>query len=218
MFEHAQGVMEGGGLWRPVRFAPERYKGELFCGLNYRMSELEAALDVVQMKKMPGVVERFRNVKKRVVAGLKTYKEITPQKLNDPDGEVGYTLRFFPETFDLGRKIVEALNAEGVGCGMRGEGADPDWHIYHDMFPVVLQAGAPEDHCPWNCSRYTDAGGAIEYKRGDCPVADDLFDRNISVGLNQWYTARDCQNIAKAINKVLSSYCTEDASATPWTG
>ena len=67
MFEHAQGVMEGGGLWRPVRFA-ERYKGESIC-INYRMSELEAALDVVQMKKMPGVVDQFRNVKKRVVRG-----------------------------------------------------------------------------------------------------------------------------------------------------
>jgi hypothetical protein len=39
-------------------------------------------------------------------------------------------------------------------------------------------------------------------------VAEDLFDRMISINLNQWYTAKDCRNIAKAINKVLAAYCT----------
>ena len=47
-------------------------------------------------------------------------------------------------------------------------------------------------------------------------VADDLFDRVISVGLNQWYTARDCRNIARGVNKVLSAYCTEDPKARAW--
>jgi len=49
-------------------------------------------------------------------------------------------------------------------------------------------------------------------------VADDLFDRGISIGLNQWYTAKDRKNIAAAINKVLSAYCTEDSGARPWIG
>jgi len=28
------------------------------------------------------------------------------------------------------------------------------------------------------------------------------------VNLNQWYSARDCRNVATGINKVLSAYCT----------
>jgi hypothetical protein len=47
-------------------------------------------------------------------------------------------------------------------------------------------------------------------------VADDLFDRMISVGLNQWLTARDCRNIATGINKALAAYCTEDPRARTW--
>ncbi len=218
LLERASCVAEGGGLWRPVRFAPERYPGELFCGTNYRMPELDAAMDVVQLGKMPAVVKRFRTVKQRVLRDLKTYREIVPQKLNDAQGEVGYVLRFYPQTIALGQQIVEALRAEGVGCGMRGDQAPPDWHIYHDMFPVVLQAGGPGDSCPFSCPRYLEQGGGVTYERGQCPVADDLFDRMISVSLNQWYSAGDCRNIARAINKVLASYCTEDPAATPWTG
>lgn len=217
LYDCACMLSEGGGLTRPVRFGPERYPGELFVGTNYRLSELEAAIDVVQLKKMPALVKRFHNVKLRVLGQLKSFREITPQKLNDPDGEVGYVLRFFPESIELGHKIVAALNAEGVGCGMRGDAAPPDWHIYHHMFPLVLQQGAAGgDSCPFKCERYQKAGGKIEYKKGQCPVADDLFDRMISVGLNQWYSAADCRHIAAAINKVLGAYCTEDAKGRKW--
>jgi dTDP-4-amino-4,6-dideoxygalactose transaminase len=208
LYERACCLMEGGGLWRPVRFAPPRYEGELFVGTNYRMSELEAAVDVVQLGKLPAVVQRFQKVKQRIVGDLRSFREITWQKLNDPEGEVGYLLRFYPETIALGRKIVAALNAEGVACGMRGDQAGPDWHMSAYMFPILLQAGGPESGCPFDCPRYLERGPAPEYRRGDCPVAEDLFDRMVTINLNQWYTARDCRNIARAINKVLGAYCT----------
>lgn len=216
LYERCQGIAECGGLWRPDRFAPPRYERELFCGTNYRMSELEAAVDVVQLQRMPQTVKRFHNVKMRILKDLKTYREITPQKLNDPDGEVGYCLRFFPETIELGQRIVEALRAEGINCSMRGKKASPDWHIYHDMFAIMLQVGATEEDCPFQCPLYLENGGPRTYAYGDCPVADDLFDRVINVGLNQWYTAADCRNIAKGLNKVLSAYCTPDPAARPW--
>lgn len=211
MYDAACILAEGGGLTRPVRFGPERYPGELFVGTNYRLSELEAAIDAVQLRKMPALVKRFHNSKIRILSQLKTYKEIVPQQLNDVDGEVGYVLRFYPETIELGHKIVAALNAEGVGSGMRGEGGAPDWHIYHHMFPLVLQ-----HDCPFWCKEYKQAGGKIEYKQGQCPVADDLFDRMIGIGLNQWYSAGDCKRIAGAINKVLDAYCTADAKGKKW--
>ena len=216
LWERASQLVECGGLWRPDRFAPPRYEGELFCGANYRMSELEAAMDVVQLKKMQATVGRFRAVKRRILQRLKTYRQIVPQKLNDPNGEVGYFLRFFPRTLELGERIVQALKAEGIHAATRGRSARPDWHVYSYMYPVVLK-GAPTDvRCPYDCPVYRQRGGAVEYARGDCPVADDLFDRVVTVRLNQWYTAADCRHIADGINKVLSAYCTEDPKATPW--
>ncbi len=216
MWERANQTVECGGLWRPTRFAPPRYDGELFCGTNYRMSELEAAVDAVQLRKADSVVKRFRNVKQRILKQLKRYAEIVPQKLNDPDGEVGYLLRFYPESLELGQKIVEALNAEGVRCNMRGESDLPDWHIYHYMYPVTLRRGTTAVNCPFECPHYIAQGGSIEYSRGDCPVADDLFQKMIHVPLNQWLTEEDCDNIALGMNKVFSAFCHQDASAALW--
>lgn len=216
LWERAYQLAECGGLWRPDRFAPPRYEGELFSGTNYRMSELEAAVDVVQLSKLDDVVGRYRAVKMRILRQLRTYREIVPQKLNDPDGEVGYYLRLYPQTFELGRQIVEALRAEGISCSMRGPDAPPDWHVYSYMFPIVLRTGATETSCPFDCPIYRERGGEAAYARGDCPMADDLFDRVISIPLDQWYAEPDCDNVARGIDKVLEAYCTADPRAAAW--
>jgi len=197
LWERASQVIESGGLWRPDRFAPPRYEGELFAGTNYRMSELEAAVDVVQLGKMPKTVGRFRTVKARILKRLKRFAGITPQILNDPNGEVGYMLRFFPETIELGERIVAALNDRKVGAAMRGRNGDNDWHCYYYMHPLTHQLGV---------------------QRGDCPVADDLFDRLINIPLNQWYTAADCRLLADRINEALATCCPENDGAPGWGG
>jgi dTDP-4-amino-4,6-dideoxygalactose transaminase len=216
LFERINQFAEAGGLWRPDRFAPPRYEGELFNGVNYRMSELEAAVDVVQLGKLNDVVSRYHNVKLHILRQLKAYTEITPQKLNDVDGEIGYLLRFYPQTFALGHQIVEALRAEGIDGWMRGENGKPDWHFYADMFPITLKTGTMSEDRPFDLPIYQERDGHVEYHKGQCPVADDLFNRNIAIPLNQWYVPIDCDNIAAGINKVLSAYCTEDSRAQPW--
>lgn len=195
LWERASQVVEAGGLWRPSRFAPPRYEGELFAGTNYRMSELEAAVDVVQLQKMPRTVARFRAVKKAVLKGLKRYSEITPQVLNDLEGEVGYTLRFFPDTMARGQRIVAALRDRQIQASMRGKKGGHDWHCYSYMYPL---------------------SGQCAIRRGDCPVADDLFDRVVNIPLNQWYTPADCRTLAGRINDALSTCCTEDPDGRAW--
>lgn len=200
---------EAGGLWRKDRFALPRYEGELFNGTNYRMSELEAAVDVVQLGKLDDIVSRYHTVKMRILEQLNSYQEITPQKLNDVDGEIGYVLRFFPTSIALGTKIVEALKAEGIGASIHGANPRPDWHIYSDMFPISLKTGTTASDQPF-------ADSAVEYSRGVCPVADDLFDRMVGIGLNQWYSPTDCDRIAAGINKVFDAFCTQDDTARAW--
>ncbi len=205
---------EAGGLWRKDRFAPPRYEGELFNGTNYRMSELEAAVDLVQLGKLEGIVGRYHDVKMRILNQLESFREITPQKLNDPAGEIGYTLRFFPATVELGTQIVQALAAEGIGAGMRGANPRPDWHIYADMFPITLKTGTMPNDQPF--ATQGQAGAGVDYSRGLCPVADDLFARMVGIGLNQWYSPTDCDRIAHGINKVLAAFCTQDHAAQGW--
>jgi len=189
LFDRMRQVAEGGGLWRPNRFAPERYPGEVFPGTNYRLSELESAINVIQMQKLAGIVSRHRTVFRQVKSQLQNYREIRWQKSNDPAGDIGYLLRFFPQTDELGRRIATALSAEGVPAGFRGASAGPDWHVHRDMFPLF------RDH-------------ATQCQPERCPVAADLYNRSVGLSLNQWFAPADCDAVAGAINKVLSAYCT----------
>jgi hypothetical protein len=84
------------------------------------------------------------------------------------------------------------------------------------MYPVLLKADPSGKGCPFSCPAYLEKGGAVEYRRGDCPVADDLFDRNVLVWLDPGYDDSDCETIARGINKVLSAYCKEDPHGRPW--
>jgi dTDP-4-amino-4,6-dideoxygalactose transaminase len=196
LYERAAQLAEGGGLWRGAdRFAPPRYDGELFVGTNYRMSELEAAVDLVQLGKLDDVVRRYNTVRRQIVAGLQTFREIEPETNNDPAGAPGYQLRFYPQTIALAAKIARALQAEGIHALCRGANPQPDWHIYHEMFPVTLQHPAP---------------------RGQCPVADDLWERGVVLCLDQWYTPNDCRQIAQGMNKVFAAYGTPDPKANTW--
>jgi len=182
LFERAAQFAECGGLWRlPGRFAAPRYKGELFCGSNYRMSELEAAVDVVQLRKLDGVVHRFRTNNTRIRNALHPVKGVRLEKVNDANGYVGYNLRLIPESFELGTRIVEGFRTAQIGGWMRGRNAGPDWHLASDMFPL-------RNHMPL---------------KGACPVADDLYNRAITIGIGQWWTARDCRKFAGAMNEVL---------------
>ncbi len=189
LFDRVCQAAEGGGLWRPDRFGPERYPGELFVGANYRMSELESAVNVVQMAKLDGVVGRYRAVWRRIREQLGRYREVVWQKSNDPDGDIGYRLRCFPADHDLGARLTAALRAEGIGAGYRGPEGHPDWHVFCDMFPLFAEHA---DRC----------------RRELCPVAADLYNRSLGIGLDQWWTPEDCDAVAGGINKVMSALCT----------
>ena len=216
LWERASQLAEAGGLWRPDRFAPARYPGELFAGTNYRMSELEAAVDVVQIRKADAIAKRFRAVKTRILKNIKPFKQIEPQKINDPEGEVGYLLRFFPESVDLSVTLVSELRERGVGADTRGRNAGSDWHQYSFMYPIIDRTAPTEVACPYECPVYLERGGVSRTSRGDCPVADDLFDRVVSVKLNQWYTEEECDTISAVLNDAFSKHCDEDPSRTPW--
>ncbi len=216
LWHRANLFAESGGLWRPDRFTPPRESIGLFAGTNYRMPEFEAAVNLVQIKRLTAFVRGFRTVKHRILKRLKTYTEILPQRLVDPEGEIGYTIRLFPETAALGKRIVRALVAEGVNAHMHSSKEEHAWHHYSYMLPAVDQGKGTSQSCTLDCPLYRKRGGRIGYALGDCPVADDLYERMVGIGLNRHLTGRDCQRIAKAINKVLDVYCTPAPKGMPW--
>jgi 8-amino-3,8-dideoxy-alpha-D-manno-octulosonate transaminase len=212
LYWRARQWSEAGGLWRPDRFALPRWEGELFCGLNYRMSELAATVNLVQLRKMDVMIARKRTNKRRIIAALPVYRELQPQVIHDLDGEHGDKIGFFTETAAEAERLVSALQAEGVGCGTRGRSDRRDWHIYKYVSAIMEKMPATSDACPWRDPR-TGEEAPVEYSPDMCPRTLDLLSRHVTVGVNQWWTERDCQQVAAAMTKVFDAFYTRDSKS-----
>ncbi len=189
LYDRIRQASEAGGLWRPDRFAAPRYDGELFVGGNFRMSELESAINVVQIEKLPDIVTRHRRVWNHIRQQLPDVEQITWQKSNDPEGDIGYMLRCFPKDDELGVCLAKALKAEGIAASYRGSEGRPDWHVCNHYYPLM--------------DRFPEQFGTER-----CPVGTDLYNRCLTLQLNQWWSDQDCDNVALGINKVICAYCT----------
>ena len=206
---------EAGGLWRPDRFALSRWDGELFCGLNYRMPELSAAVNLVQLRKMDAQLDRWRTNKKRILIELPMYQEIKPQVIHDADGEHGHTVGFFTETAAEAERVVAALRAEGVSCSARGQSDGRDWHVYKYMSPIMDKLPITSDGFPW-VNPQTGEVAPIKYLPDMCPRTLELLSRHVAVRVDQWWNGNDCKQVAGALTKVFNAFYTRDQECVNW--
>jgi dTDP-4-amino-4,6-dideoxygalactose transaminase len=204
---------DAAACWRPDRYAKERFPGELFCGTNFRMSELEGAVNIVQLEKMDDQLDRFRRSKRHLLSHLHRYDGITPRLVHDFDGEVANHVIFFaPSTQEAG-VLADALAAEGLDawCYGLGEGKR-DWHIYAYWEHILERKTASPAGCPWNCPSYST--DLPEYSEDMCPRTLDLLGRAVMVMVSQWWTENDAEQAAGALNKVLGAF--HGRTDAPW--
>jgi dTDP-4-amino-4,6-dideoxygalactose transaminase len=192
---------DSSGCWRPDRYARERRPGELFAGENYRMSELEGAVILAQIRKTKAQAKRFNANCRRVLEGVGQFKRVAPRRSNDPKGDIGNNLIFIAEDAPLADKLSDALRAEGVGAWARGTRGGRDWHYYPYWEQILERKSATAEGCPYTCPYYR--GDAPARNSPDmCPRTVSLTSRAIFIGISQWWTPRDCRQVANAINKV----------------
>lgn len=209
----AQNQHDTAACWRPDRYARERFPGELFCGSNARMSEIEGAVNLVQLRRMDERVERFRLAKRRVLEELRGFDEIEPQRRHDPDGELGNHIVFFAPTGDEAREVARALSAEGVkawGCGF-GSGAR-DWHLYAYWDQILERKSVTGAGWPW--TGHYHRGELPDYRPDMCPRTLSLVARVVIVPVSEGWSADDCRLVASGINKVLEAGY--DSSGGSW--
>ncbi|WP_150271184.1 UDP-4-amino-4,6-dideoxy-N-acetyl-beta-L-altrosamine transaminase [Paenibacillus tepidiphilus] len=151
-----------------------------FLGYNYRLTDIQAALGISQLKK----IEHFINLRKKYAA---MYNEafrhsdkiqIPYQSTESESSWHLYIIALHLEKLKGSRKeIFEALLKENIGVNVH-------------YIPVHL--------LPY----YQDLG----YKRGICPNAEQLYNRMITLPLFQGMSEQDVQDVIRAVNKVLDHY------------
>ena len=170
-----------------------------FPGVNYRLSELSAALALAQFQKMPAILARLRAVKARVVSQIRHVPGIKLQDVPDPDGDCGIAVIFFCPSPDLAKAFSAALKAEGVPNGTMYDNTIADRHIYRNWDYVLAKRGATTAGCPWTCGAYH---GNVEYSPDMCPNSLDYLGRAVSLGLSQRMTDEHADLIGEGIRKV----------------
>lgn len=186
--------------WRPDRFGPEQEGEELFCGENYRMSELEGAVALAQIRKAGQIISKHRVAKKKIKDYIEEFQGLSFRKLADQQGDTGICLIIFLPCADITRKILPALQAEGVPCGGVYDSKVRDWHTYNYWEHILQKKTVANDGLPWNAV----AENALpKYSKNMCPKSLQLLSRSILIDIDYNLSNYDCEAIATAINKVL---------------
>lgn len=204
LYMRAQSYHDTAACWRPNRYAQERREGELFCGENYRFGELQAAVALAQLRKLPDKLRRWRHVRDRVMSQIEDHPGMMFRRNPDPGGEAGYTLTMLMPDEKTAQDVREAISAEGVSAGGSYSDQVRDWHVYAYWEHLLdLKTPTPEG-CPFTCPYYE--GDVPEYTADMCPQTLDILSRTVRIGIGSTWTDTDCDNVACAINKVLSAY------------
>jgi len=149
-------------------------------GYNYRLTELQAAIAIVQLEKLEKLTEPRVEMAERITEGLKDRDELVLSELQPGDRHVYYVypFRFLPERAGFSRDLfVKALAAEGLPVAnyVRPLYLAPQYQrqIFHGPFG-----------CPTRCPLYEGEG---VYKKGLCPVAERLWEREfVCTNLCRW--------------------------------
>lgn len=200
LYTRAQSWHDCAACWRPDRFAKERQEGELFCGENYRMSELEGAVALAQIKRADEMLTGYRRAKKQIKDSIETLPGLSFRHLTDEGGDTGICLVMFLRDADATRRAIKCLQAEGVPAGGVYDSKIRDWHIFSYWEHILDKKTVAADGLPWSAVSDDELP---RYSRDMCPRTLDLLSRAIMVDIDYNYSDKDCAAVAGGINKVL---------------
>ena len=156
------------------------YYEQIDLGYNYRLTDIQSALGLSQIKKLDDFILKRREIVNKYNEAFKDLKEIVTPFENEysKSGYHIYVLLLNLDKLKCGRKeIFEALQAENIGVNVH-------------YLPVYLH--------PY----YKKLG----YKKGECPVAEDIYNRMITIPLFPSMTDKDIKDVIEAVKKVLNYY------------
>lgn len=156
------------------------YYEQLTLGMNYRMTDIQAALLISQLDKLPMFSRRRKEIVKAYDEAFGALPQVVIQR-EIPESDTTrhlYVLRLNPDRLRIDRKaFFEALGAENVCCNVH--------YIPTYYFPCYEKLG---------------------YERGICPKAEKLYEEIISLPLYYAMTDQDVQDVIRAVTRIARYY------------
>lgn len=153
------------------------YYEQVALGYNYRMTDMQAALIISQLDKLPVFVKRRKEIVARYNEAFARLPELFVQQ-EIPESDTTrhlYILRIVPERLKIDRKqFFEALEAENVCCNVH--------YIPVYYFPYYEKLG---------------------YRKGLCPNAEKLYEEIITLPLYYAMSDADVESVIEAVTKIV---------------
>lgn len=169
-------------------------------GFNFRMTEIEAAIGIEQLKKLNILTAARTNQAARLDAGLANLRGLRTSIVKPGCSHVYYVYPLVYDDTQTGvprEQVVKALRAEGVPASTG--------YLNLHLLPMYQQRIAHgRNGFPWSAPFYH---GTVSYAKGICPVAEDLHGRRY-IGMSMClfdYTAQDIDLLISAFRKVWSN-------------
>ena len=149
-------------------------------GFNYRMTDFQAALLISQLHKLDKFSKRRKEIVNRYNEAFADVPEIFVQK-EIPESDTTRHLYIIQLKLDkltcTRREFFDAMSAENVQCQVH--------YVPVYYFPFYEKMG---------------------YKRGLCPIAEDIYKGIMSIPLYPMMTDEDVESVITAVKKVVDYY------------
>jgi perosamine synthetase len=150
-------------------------------GYNYRLTDIQCALGISQCKKLDRFIQRRREIVQRYNGAFKDLPEIvTPYEKKDVKSAYHiYVIQLKLEKLRTDRKtIFDALRAENIGAQVH--------YIPVHYHPYYQQN--------------------VKYKKGDFPIAEQYYERAITLPLFPRMADQDIEDVIQAVHKIITWY------------
>jgi len=168
----------------------------LFLAPNYRMMELQGAIGLAQLRKLPDIVARRHANGTRLTELIGDLPGLRPQRVTAGGKHTywRYALAVEPEGPYTAEEFCTALRAEGIPCAP-----------YYIGQPIFLCADSVCRKVTFGSSQLPfslPTARPIEYTEETCPVTMDLLRRMVTLPLTEFWTNQDVEDVAAAVRKV----------------
>lgn len=168
----------------------------IIMGSNYRISELNAAVGVAQLRKLDDILATQRRHKKAIKDALAEIDGVFLREIPDEAGDTATFLSFFLSDEQAARKTVADLCAAGVdGCFYW---YDNNWHYIRRWDHLKERRAAAT--LPAQL-----ADNLRDYSKTDLPQSDEIMSRCVSMQIKLSWSESDLADRIGAIRSVFTN-------------
>jgi len=168
-------------------------EGKACLGFNFRMSELQGALGLVQLGKLDMAIERMKASKKKILESVGKVDGLSRRNLPDPDGDTATQTVFLLPTAEAARKFQKASKEAGVPCGNL---ADNTWHYARHWATLREGTAYSRLRCPFDCPYVEEMPS---YRPVEWPKTHDILSRTAVYGMDILMDGGRIDKIVKAV-------------------